>query len=169
MKFRAKGKWNGKKIVDKATAELNRKKLLDSCKGKEKLKTKTIEVARCLENDDCNYENYENVLFDLPRHSVRTIIMARYGMLDCANNYKGKYGTKLCTTCNTIDDENHRINHCKKWKNNMYGTEHKINFDAVYTNEIDTLKQISGLIQDIWDLENNKNEMKLLNYHEMIA
>ena len=88
--------------------------------------------------------------------------MARYGMLDCANNYKCKYGTKLCTTCDIVDDENHRMNHCIKWKDiNMYGTEHEINFDAVYTNEIDTLKQISGLIQSIWNLENNKNEMKL--------
>ena len=64
--------------------------------------------------------------------------------------------------CDIVDDENHRMNHCIKWKDiNMYGTEHEINFDAVYTNEIDTLKQISGLIQSIWNLENNKNEMKL--------
>ena len=157
--IRGKKKVEWRAIVDKATWQLNRKKILDSCKGKEKLKTKTLEVAKSLENDST--ENSENVLFDLPRHCVKTIIMARYGMLDCANNYKGKYGTKLCATCKTIDDENHRINHCIRWKDvNLYGDKYEIDFNAVYTHDKDTLRQISSLLQCIWNLENNKNETR---------
>ena len=64
----------------------------------------------------CFPEAWKNIsiwLFDLPRH--------------CANNYKGKYGTKLCATCKTIDDENNRINHCIRWKDvNLYSDEYEI-------------------------------------------
>ena len=44
--IRGKKKVEWRAIVDKATWQLNRKKILDSCKGKEKLKTKTLEVAK---------------------------------------------------------------------------------------------------------------------------
>ena len=120
-----------------------------------------MHIAKLLQNDNYLQNHYQNVIFDLPRHSVRTIIMARYGMLDCANNYKGKYGTKICTTCNVIDNESHRINDCRKWKDiNLFGKDLVVNFDAVYSEDLNTLKQISNLLQSIWNLENNKNEMR---------
>ena len=138
-----------------------KQKLLSACEEKDKMKTKTMHIAKLLQDDKYLQNHYQNVIFDLPRHSVRTIIMARYGMLDCANNYKGKYGTKICTTCNVIDNESHRINDCRKWKDiNLFGKDLVINFDAVYSEDLNTLKQISNLLQSIWNLENNKNEMR---------
>ena len=37
-----------------------------------------------------------------------------FGMLDCAKNYKNSYKGDLCSVCQTVDDENHRINSCTK-------------------------------------------------------
>ena len=159
IKNKKKNEW--RQIVNKAMMQLNHQKLLSACKEKNKMKTKTMHIAKLLEDDNYLQNHYQNVIFDLPRHSVRTIIMARYGMLDCANNYKVKYGTKICTTCNVIDNESHRINDCRKWKDiNLFGKDLVVNFDAVYSEDLNTLKQISNLLQSIWNLENNKNEMR---------
>ena len=52
IQSKRKAEW--KNIVDKATAELNRKKLLDSCKGNEKLKTITISIhSTCIIANNC--------------------------------------------------------------------------------------------------------------------
>ena len=51
-------------------------------------------------------------------HSIlhtRALIMGRYGMLKCANNFSSGHGTKKCDLCKVVDDEDHRINKCPKW------------------------------------------------------
>ena len=59
--------------------------------------------------------------------------MARYGMLETASNYRNKYKTDQCNVCLTLDDENHRLNDCPRWKNvNLCCHNHKINFDAKF-------------------------------------
>ena len=129
--------------------------------GRWKARTKTLRIAQKLEKEDFKHESTENSLFELPRHSVSIILMARYGMLDCAVNYHGKYGTKMCTLCKVIDDENHRINYCKKWQNvNLYKTDYILNFDTVFSDNIEEIRQISNCLGSIWNLENGKNEMR---------
>ena len=100
-------------------------------------------------------------MFELPRNTVKIIIMARYGMLDCANNYRGKYGTKLCRVCDMVDDEDHRMNNCVRWKDvNLHGRNYSIDFGAVYSSDIKTLEQMAGLLKRIWNLDFGKNEMR---------
>ena len=36
-------------------------------------------------------------------------------MLKCANNFSTGHGTKACDVCKVIDDEDQRINRCRKW------------------------------------------------------
>ena len=159
IKNKKKNEW--KQIVHDATWELNRKKILDSCQGKGKIKTKTQKIPQWLELNDYKSGYVNNVMFELPRNTVKIIIMARYGMLDCANNYRGKYGTKLCRACDMVDDEDHRMNNCVRWKDvNLHGRNYSIDFGAVYSSDIKTLEQMAGLLKRIWNLDFGKNEMR---------
>ena len=87
--------------------------------------------------------------------------MARCGMLECANKYSGKYGTKLCKDCKVIDDESHRLNTFKRWSNvNLYGRGYSINFESVFSEDKETLLQLSTCLKSVWNLEHGKNEMQ---------
>ena len=49
---------------------------------------------------------------------ARALIMGMFGMLECKKNYR--YGSKreTCDVCDTVDDEDHRMNHCIKFEKN---------------------------------------------------
>ena len=98
-------------------------------------------------------------------HSMnQACVMVRYGMLDCANNYASKYGGKMCKLCNAIDDENHRMNLCKKWETiNYYTSQTKVDFNDVYSSDENTCLRILGIIASLRDLENGKNGMRVQN------
>ena len=82
-------------------------------------------------------------------------------MLNCANNFATKYGGKTCNMCGKIDDENHRINHCRKWESiNAYNDGRKLDFDDIYSNDYEKCLDIVKIILSMWDLENGKNEMR---------
>ena len=66
------------------------------------------------------------------KYDTKTLIMARYGMLWCAKNFKTQFGGQNCQTCGTIDDENHRINECVLYKEkNWHGKEEKVDFNIL--------------------------------------
>ena len=154
-------KQDWKHIVEEKTWEMNNKKLLEACKGKEKMRTKTLSISQKLNTESYDINNKENVLFTLPRCTTKTIIMARYGMLDCRKNFSYGYGNKVCPTCMTIDDERHRINDCIRWSDiNLHRSSLKIDFEVIFSNDPEILKCISSIIQSIWNLENGKNEMR---------
>ena len=87
--------------------------------------------------------------------------MGRYGMLQCAANFKGRYGDKICKKCLTEDNENHRINVCPEWSNiNLVNETENIDFDQIHSeNEGESLKVVKKVIE-MWDLGNNKNTMR---------
>ena len=153
--------WN---LVECATLGLNTKMLLESCKDKGKTRSKTLPITQLLEQDSYRLDYSHNVIFELPRKTVKMIIMARYRMLDCAKNFKGKYGTEYCKECNVVDDESHRLNSCVKWKHvNLYNGGYSIDFSAVFSEDKNTLRLMSRLLRSVWNLENGKNEMRLNN------
>ena len=157
-----KGEWWH--IVECATRRLNSKMILDSCRGKAKMRTKTLKISQTLERDLDLYDYKDNELFTLSKKTVKLIIMARCGMLDCAKNFKGKYGSELCKECNEVDDESHRINVCGRWEHvNMCKGGYSIDFGAVYSEEMDTIRQISQLLRSVWNIENGKNEIQIKN------
>ena len=87
---------------------------------------------------------------------ARTIIMGMSGMLQCRNNFYHKYKTKLCDTCEVVDDESHRINCCKKFeKINLYNSDIKFDFSCIYSMNVEA----EYVIRQMWDITNQKNEM----------
>ena len=84
-------------------------------------------------------------------------------MLDCASNYSTKYGGKICRNCNAVDDEAHRINHCTLYEHiNHFHSSEKIIFDDIYSSDERLCYEIVRIIMTMWDLENGKNEMRVL-------
>ena len=74
-------------------------------------------------------------------------------MLECGRNYKGTHRI-TCEQCNQIDDENHRLNNCVKWKlRNLHDTREKLDFNIVYSNDISILRGIIAKLDNVW---NNK-------------
>ena len=87
--------------------------------------------------------------------------MGRYGMLNCKANFSSGYGGKDCATCNKVDDENHRINECIKYRAiNLYERENKINFNLIYSDTVQEVLKVVEIILKLWDLGFGKNTMR---------
>ena len=96
----------------------------------------------------------------LTKLKAKAILMGRYGMLDCANNFQNGYKSKLCDACNKTDDENHRINECIKWKISNPVTLNEIfDYEKIYSNDIEDLEFASDIVLNKWDLKNGRNCM----------
>ena len=88
--------------------------------------------------------------------------MSQFGMLDCANNFHVGYRSKNCTACNVLDDENHRINHCFKFrKNNLFYSSVKVDFESINSGDEETTSRVLEVVCDIWELKNGKNTMRI--------
>ena len=129
-------------------------------RGTSRVKTKTKSIVEKLQSD-----NYKRVPLPLIRNltsmQTRALIMGRYGMLDCKNNYAMKYGSKMCLDCDTVDDETHRINDCTKYRG-VDGFEGRegINFEMIYSDNMCEAITVINTILSVWDLEHGKNTIK---------
>ena len=84
-----------------------------------------------------------------------------FGMLKCAFNFKYGHGGHMCGTCNMVDDENHRINRCVKFKDtSLYLSPVKYDFNSIYADDEDAISRTLEVIEHIWDLDYGKNEMR---------
>ena len=84
-------------------------------------------------------------------------------MLECAANYATKHGGKDCKQCGTLDDENHRINDCKVWQErNLYNHDLKLDFQLIYSNDVNECSSIIEKIVSLWDLANGRNEINTI-------
>ena len=153
-----------KREVEKAAENQNKNKLMEECqarsRGTSRVKTKTKSIVEKLQSD-----NYKRVPLPLIRNltsmQTRALIMGRYGMLDCKNNYAMKYGSKMCLDCDTVDDETHRINDCTKYRG-VDGSEGRegINFEMIYSDSMCEAITVINTILSVWDLEHGKNTIK---------
>ena len=153
------GEW--KEQVTKTIEEENQKQLLNMCYNDsrgEKTKTKYL-IARL---EDQDYKRSEpRPIMAMTRIETKAILMARAGMLECANNYKNKYMKSKCTKCKVKDDETHRINDCILYRNtNNYDNNNKFDYNLVYSENPEDMKKAAKKILGIWDLANGKNSMK---------
>lgn len=154
-----------KEDVYRAAERRNKLRLKEECevksRGTAKLKTKTHFVTELLE--DTNYLR-KPANFICQHQSVvhaRALIMGRFHMLKCANNFSTGFGSKLCAECNIIDSEDHRINACKRWSNiNLCNSQTKLNFDDIYSEDTVKCLKVVETILSLWDLENGRNEMR---------
>ena len=87
--------------------------------------------------------------------------MGQYGMLRCANNFKVGFGSGICKSCNEIDTEDHRINHCPEWEMiNLRNKDEKVSFNDIYSDDDDKCLLVVRTILSMWDLDNGRNEMR---------
>ena len=148
--------------VKAACEQKNRDLLVQDCTKREgsETSTKTKTIYDQLQIEHYKREPLKGVM-ELNKLRAKTIIMARYGMLECQNNFKTKYGTNLCRECNVVDNEGHRLNECKIWShcNNSNSTT-DIHFGDVYSSDKNILDRVAIEILKVWNLENGQNAMK---------
>ena len=159
---KSRGEWT--REVDRAAEEQNKSKLNDLCQAKQRgisrVKTKTKTIADITGRDDFKRTPLP-ILQNLSSLQTRALIMGRYGMLDCRANFSMGYGGKLCVECNTDDNEAHRINECVKYRAvNRYDSTGKIDFENIYSDELNDVMIVVDSILAIWDLEHGKNVIK---------
>lgn len=71
-------------------------------------------------NDGRNRKNLElrknpaKELMNCNKEETKTIIISRYGMLECGKNFKGTKNLE-CNESSAVDDESHRLNSCIKY------------------------------------------------------
>ena len=153
-----------KREVHQAAEKYNKEKLLEDCqtrnRGTSRLKTKTKSLVEKIQND--NYKRIPlPIINNLTSIQTRALIMGRYGMLECRNNFSMGSGVKTCGVCNVIDDEMHRMNDCEKYRYvNWYECNEKIDFEKIYSDELGDVLYVVDAVLKVWDLEHGKNAVR---------
>ena len=151
--------------VHKEIEKKNKIRLSEEChdiidEGITKEKTKTASIIRKLAEAEYKRQIQPEIL-KTTKHEAKTILIARYGMLQCGKNYKGTL-SELCNQCKSVDDEDHRLNYCIKWRNtNYYDVTEKINFDLIYSADIEVLRYVIMKIEKVWNTRNAHGAMNV--------
>ena len=135
-------------------------RLKEGYNGPQGEKTKTKFIHDILEGQKYTREPMKCVM-NRSKIGAKTVIMGMSGMLDCAANFHFKYKRKTCDVCLVLDDESHRINHCKKFSYmNLCESELKFDFRKIYSKDHCDVDKAEYVIRQLWDLSNGKNQMK---------
>ena len=82
-------------------------------------------------------------------------------MLDCGKNFRGTRNVN-CEECDAYDDEKHRINYCRKFRTfDNYESDTKVDFDLIYSDDIETLRVIIPKISEVWNTRNANGTMNI--------
>ena len=93
------------------------------------------------------------------KHEAKTIMIARFGMLECGMNNKGSM-KEICEQCKSQDNENHRLNYCPKWRDiNFHDYTEKIDFELVNSKDIDILRKTCEKISKVWNTKSAHGSM----------
>ena len=149
-----KRRW--KRAVTERIETRNRIRLYNECHKKENgvdvPKTKTKHIIDHLTSSTYQREPLD-ILLQCTKQETKAILIARFGMLECGKNFKGTL-KEMCTKCNTLDDESHRLNFCEKLKDiNLCNSEQKANFNDIYSNDVRVVKGISACIEKVWNVK----------------
>ena len=89
-------------------------------------------------------------------------MLGRYGMLECGQNFKGTHKLN-CPDCHTYDNEVHRLNNCVRFRTtNQYDSDTKIDFDQIFSDNIENLREIIPRIFKVWNVRNANGTMVTL-------
>ena len=146
-----------KRLVEEKIECKNRTRLIDDCHkmvdGQKIRKTKTSHIVDTIQADAYTRKPLPE-LQQLTKRETKTIIISRYGMLECGTNFKNTRSV-LCTTCKTSDNEDHRLNHCIRYRTvNKYDHSEKTNFNDVYSTDTNVLKRVTTEIEKVWNTRN---------------
>ena len=109
-------------------------------------------------NDPYYTRKPENEILYLTKDETKSLIMARYGMLECGKNMKGTI-PEICNECLVPDDENHRLNCCKKWtRENRDGAP--CDFCDIYSDNPGTVDGIIDEVEKVWETRYANGRMK---------
>ena len=151
-------------IVRNAVEKQNRTRLIDEChknvEGIPTPKTKSAHIIPKL--NDTNYTRKPlEELSHLSKREAKTLIIARYGMLECGRNFKGTQ-SEQCITCCCIDDEEHRLNVCPLYSSTNYNDySDKIKFETIFSNNIVTIREILPRIANVWNTKIGQGSMNV--------
>ena len=139
---------------------MNKDKLVEMCTSKKGVKTKTKFVLEALESD--TYERKQKTrLLGRNKLHARVQMMSMFSMLDCSRNFKAGNASPDCCVCKVVDDENHRINECSRFKDyNLYLSPIKYDFHGIFSDDEDTVIRTIEVVMHVWNLENGKNETR---------
>ena len=151
-----------KSIVNEKIEVRNKARLLDECHkkvdGQRIRKTKTSSIVDLISADTYT-RGPSPELQSLTKQETKTIIISRFGMLECGTNFKNSSST-VCPVCKTSDNENHRLNHCVRFKTtNYFDHVEKVNFDDIYSTDVNVLKNIIAKIDKVWNTRNAHGSM----------
>ena len=148
-----------KNLVTRKVEIKNTQRLRDDCykisDGVRTPKTKTRHIIEEVENP--NYQRKtRDELKGCTKHETKTIIIARFGMLECGCNFKGSMES-LCKTCKVIDNENHRLNECTTYR---VSPTH-VNFKDIHSCDTNVLTHLIEKIEQIWNTKTAHGTVKL--------
>ena len=160
IKALTKNQW--KEVVKNAINERNKQKLITNCTTTTPQETKVNTKSKYIYNilTTTTYERSPlKEILNQEKQKTKTIILARSGMLECGRNFKGTM-KEMCTECNENDDEDHRLNNCKKWELTNNVGKDKIDFQDIYSSDPQVLNQIIKAIENVWELKYANGRMK---------
>ena len=123
-------------------------------------KTKTAKILEATRKTTYQ-RGANNILFKCTKQETKTVMIARFGMLECGKNFKGSL-SEPCTTCYSIDDEDHRLNHCVKYRAiNFCDSDEKVDFQKIYTEDVSELRELLGKLSKVWNTYNSGGTMNV--------
>lgn len=151
-----------KREVEKQIEKINRERLIDQCykteDGQKKEKTKTARILPTITQDSYQRIPSKEIL-KCSQHETKTLMIARFGMLECGSNFQGTLN-KNCSECNQKDDEHHRLNHCKRYRNlNNCDITEKLDFGLIYSDDMEVLRKIIPEIMKVWNIKTSYGTM----------
>ena len=152
-----------KRKVQSATEKENKDRLLQDCRtekdGDTILKSKTAMIVEKIEKTSYKREPLKELSF-LTKLETKTLIIARFRMLECGKNYKGTMNA-ICDICNCTDDEEHRLNDCLKYRDtNYYDCPDKIAFKTIFSECSEEVSGISVRIRRVWNTTKGQGTMR---------
>ena len=94
------------------------------------------------------------------KQKSKTIVLARSRMLECGKNFKGTMN-EVCPECRKTDDEHHRLNECRQWKDTNYADKStNVNFNDIFSDSDYVLDEIIEKIETVWETKYANGKMK---------
>ena len=151
-----------KKLVLFKAEIKNKQRLLQEChkkiNGVTHRKSKTAYLVDKIDNTDYVRQICPELL-SLNKMETKTILLARFRMLECGKNFKGTLN-EVCNACKIMDDENHRLNFCKKFRStNFIDSTKQIPFETVFSDDVPTLKKVIPVLCQVWNTRNANGTM----------
>ena len=148
-----------KLVIEQKNKERLKEDLHKRENGIDILKPKTKSILEKL-NDPLYTRQPEREIINTTKNESKTILMARYGMLQCGTNFKGTMNP-TCQTCIVLDNEYHRLNCCPIWNTpDEIEMKDDIDFNLIYSPDINVIRPIIKEIDRLWNTKCANGSMK---------